>query len=198
MVKDIHQYSPLDHEILSTPYRTQTKWHVFTGAISCGKTTLINLLAAGSNKTVLETGRLFLEGEIATGREFQVIIEDPSSEFCIFELQRDFERKLDNRETIFLDPTLPDCLPFHRFHDLGMGEALSECFHSRYASVFLLDQLPVDLDGVRLEDETYTRVLEDWLYRDYTALGYQVVGVPVLPPQERVEFVLENISESVR
>jgi predicted ATPase len=66
---------------------------------------------------------------------------------------------------------------------------------SRYASVFILDQLPLELDGARIEDDDFTVLLDEALVRDYSALGYHVVSVPVLSPQERLEFVLERLSE---
>jgi len=198
MAKEIDQYTPLDPETLSTPFEVQTKWHVFTGAARCGKTTLIDLMAAKGYKTIVETARFYLENEIAKGRLVEEIFKDTNTEPCILEMQLEYERGLGAQETVFLDRALPDSLPFYRFHDLDTSEVLAECYRYRYASIFLLDQLPLKLDGVRLEDETYTQVLDDWLYRDYTALGYQVVRVPVLPPEERVEFVLDKISESAR
>jgi hypothetical protein len=70
-----------------------------------------------------------------------------------------------------------------------------ECFHHRYASVFILDLLPLELDGARVQDEAYTTLLDEALVYYYGALGYDVVRVPVLPPEERLEFVLERLSE---
>jgi predicted ATPase len=55
--------------------------------------------------------------------------------------------------------------------------------------------LPLQLDGARVEDDTYTVVLEEWLERDYSALGYRVVRVPVLSPQDRLEYVLETLTD---
>jgi predicted ATPase len=55
--------------------------------------------------------------------------------------------------------------------------------------VFVLDLLPLELAGARIKDDTFT------LVRDYSALGYEVVRVPVLPPQERIEYLLENLSQ---
>jgi len=79
---------------------------------------------------------------------------------------------------------------------LRSGQArAATCFHHRYASVFILDRLPLQLDGARIEDDAYTVLLDEWLVRDYSALGYRVVRVPVLPPQERLAFVLEKLSE---
>jgi predicted ATPase len=72
---------------------------------------------------------------------------------------------------------------------------LAECFHHRYASVFLLDRLPFLQNGARIEDDVIAVLLDEWLARDYSAFGYCVVRVPVLSPQERLAFVLEKLSE---
>ena len=58
----------LDPALLSTPFEVQTNWHVITGAASCGKTTLIDLLADKEFQTVPETARLYIEREMAKGR----------------------------------------------------------------------------------------------------------------------------------
>jgi predicted ATPase len=39
------------------------------------------------------------------------------------------------------------------------------------------------------------RTLDEWLARDYRALGYRVARVPALAPEERLRFVLERLSE---
>ena len=64
-----------------------------------------------------------------------------------------------------------------------------------YASVFILDPLPFQENGARDDDAAEVGYLDEWLARDYTALGYRVVRVPVLSPQERLAFVLEGLSE---
>jgi predicted ATPase len=51
----------LDPDLLSTPFRVQTNWHVITGAPSSGKTTLIDQLAAKGFRTVPEGARLYIE-----------------------------------------------------------------------------------------------------------------------------------------
>ena len=79
---------------------------------------------------------------------------------------------------------------------LRSGQArAATCFHHRYASVFILDRLPLELDGARIADEDYTVLLDQALVRDYRALGYDVVRVPVLSPTERLQFVLGRLSE---
>jgi len=59
----------------------------------------------------------------------------------------------------------------------------------------MLDRFPVRPDSVRIEDDASADYLDEWHYRDYTDLGYCVERVPVLPPKERLAFVLEKLSE---
>ena len=58
----------LDPDLLSTPFATQTKWHVITGGPCYGKTTLIQLLAERGFRKVPEMARLYIEEEVARGR----------------------------------------------------------------------------------------------------------------------------------
>jgi predicted ATPase len=51
----------LDADILLTPFEVWTNWHVIMGGPSCGKTTLINLLAAKGFRTIPEGARLYME-----------------------------------------------------------------------------------------------------------------------------------------
>jgi predicted ATPase len=61
--------------------------------------------------------------------------------------------------------------------------------------MFILDPLPFQGNGVRDDDAAKVGYLDEWIARDYSALGYRVVRVPVLSPQERLAFVLERLSE---
>ncbi len=186
----------LDPDLLATPFRVQTNWHVITGGACCGKTTLIDLLAEQGFQTVPETARQLVEKEKARGRTVEEIFENGAAfERVLIDEQLGVEHGLRATDVAFLDRALPDSLTFCRIFGLDLNEILAECFHHRYASVFILDLLPFQLDGARIEDDTYTRVLDEWLERDYSALGYRVVRVPVLSPQERLEFVLERLSE---
>jgi predicted ATPase len=50
------------------------------------------------------------------------------------------------------------------------------------------------LDGARIDNEADTVLFVGALVHDDSALGYGVVRVPVLSPHERLEFVLERLS----
>lgn len=196
---DIHKQNStaieLDPDLLSTPFRVQTKWHVITGAPCSGKTTLIDLVAAGGFLSVPEVGRKYIEREIAKGGTIDEIrASDVAFASMIKDLQLEIERGLKATEVIFLDRALPDCLAYFRLAGLNPNEILPECFYHRYASVFVLDRLPVQHDGVRTEPDVTADLLDEWLARDYSALGYGVVRVPVLPPEKRLAFVNEILA----
>ena len=185
----------LDPDLLSTPFRVRTKWHVITGAICCGKTTLIDMLADKGYQTLAETSRQYIEKEVASGRKLEELFGSAADERALTEMQREAENGLRANEVTFLDRALPDYLWFWRLFGMNPNELLAKCFHYRYASIFILDQLPLQLDGARIDDEAYTVLLDEWLARDYGALGYRVVRVPVMLPEERLLFVLKNLSE---
>jgi predicted ATPase len=190
------QFAVLDPDLLSTPFRVQTNWHVLTGAACAGKTTTIDLLADRGYQTVPEVARQLIERELAKGRTLgEWFANGATMTPAVAEVQRRVERGLRAADVAFLDRGLPDCLFFYRNFGLDPNDLLADCFRHRYAFVFLLDRLDFELDGARIKDDVYTVLLDKWLYRDYSALGYRVIRVPVLPPQERVEFVLEKLAE---
>jgi predicted ATPase len=197
MEVDRETLTELDPDLLSTPFRVQTNWHVITGAACSGKTTLIDLLADKGFQTVPEIARQYIEREVAKGRTLEKIFENGAAlEPVLTDMQMRVEHGLRATDIVFLDRALPDSLYFYRIYGLNPNELLAECFHHRYASVFILDLLPLQLDGARIEDDVYTVLYDEWLVRDYSALGYRVVRVPVLSPEERLAFVLETLSLS--
>ncbi|MGD2156719.1 MAG: ATP-binding protein [Anaerolineales bacterium] len=186
----------LDPHLLSTPFGVQTNWQVITGGPSCGKTTLINLLANKGFRTAPEGARLYIEREVARGQTVEEIRANMVAlQRGIKDMQLVIERGLRPADIVFLDRAVPDTLAWYRVFGLNPNEFLLECFHHRYASVFILDQLPLELNGFRFEDDAYTGFLDQWHTRDYNALGYKVIRVPVLPPEERLAFTLERLSE---
>ena len=187
----------LDPVILSTPFKIQTSWHVITGAPCSGKTTLIDQLTDAGFHTAHKTAREYFEIEMTKGRSSQEIRDcGHLTQHGIFDMQQRLENGLRPEQIAFLDRGLPDSLTFHRVYGLNPDEFILECLKYRYATVFILDRLPVERKiTLGPEDEINAQFIDEWLERDYAALGYSVVMVPVIPPLERLAFVLERLSE---
>jgi len=186
----------LDPGLLSTPFKVQTNWHVITGSSCSGKTTQIDLLARAGFKTVPEDARQYIERELAKGRTIEEIRADRATFTCqVYELMQKRERGLSAAEVTFLDRALPDALAFYRFAGMNPNEILLDCFQYHYASVFMLDRFPYQRDGVRAADDPTADYFDSLMSQDYAALGYNVIRVPVLPPEERLAFVLDRLSE---
>jgi predicted ATPase len=187
----------LDEELLSTPYAIQTNWHVITGAPCSGKSTLISHLADLGYTTFTEIARDYFDREIAGGRTVDEIHANPAAlQRGIRDMQLRFELELPARDLIFLDGALPGSLAWFRAFGLDPNESLAECFQRRYASVFVLNPLPFQHDEERVEGmAAIVAFLDEWLPRDYRALGYDILRVPVMPPQERLAFVLQKLSD---
>ena len=169
---------------------------MITGASCSGKTTLIDQLANKGFKTRPEVARQYFERELAKGRTIDEIREDRATFTCqVYDMWVKLDSELQAAQVTFLDRGLPDAFAFYRFAGLDPNEILSDCFQYRYASVFILNRLPYQRDGVRAGDDATADYFESWTARDYEALGYNVVRVPVLSPEERLAFVLERLSE---
>ncbi len=187
----------LDAERLLTPFAVHTKWHAIVGAPSCGKTTLIHLLSANGFKTVPEPARTYMEGEIELGRTIEDIHRDGAAlQRTLAQLQSAVEASLPPDTTLFLDGSLPSSLSWYRAFGLDPNELLPECFRRRYAAVYLLDPLPLDIDNVRFDDAELTGFIHSWITTDFRSLGYEVIRVPVLPPEARLALVLDHLATS--
>lgn len=190
-----HNFLDLDPEVLLTPFQVVTNWHVITGAPSCGKTTLIDLLAESGFQTVPEIAHQHIESKLASGLTLDEIFKNRIVlQRELIDLQIEAEKGLVAGKLIFLDRALPDSLSFNRFVGRDPNEFLLDCFTHRYASVFILDPLPYDADGIRDFDAPYVEFIDEWITQDYQTLGYDVVRVPVLSPRERLAFVLARIT----
>lgn len=184
----------LEATTLTTPFEVQTNWHVLTGTVSSGKTTVANMLSEEGFSIASEAGRLYVEEEMAKGKTIENIRGTPAL-FTLKVIERMHAREalLNIDGMYFLDRAVPDGLAFCRANGVDPNRVLMKCFRHRYRSVLFFERLPVESDGVRTEDDQTAQLIDFWLVRDYTSLGYSVLRVPVLPPEQRVEFVLSSL-----
>ena len=63
----------------------------------------------------------------------------------------------------------------------------------RYKKVLVLDRLPYAKDQARIEDQETAARLDRELEASYRMLGYEVKRIGVMPVQDRLRLVLQEI-----
>jgi predicted ATPase len=156
---------------------------------------LINQLEDEGFRISPEAGRELIEDQLAKGLKIEEIRQDQAQlTLQIYERMLERETTLCPTDTIFLDRGLPDAFVFFRYAGMDPNLALADCFQRRYAGVFLLDRLPYQKDGVRVADDATAEYFDSWQTRDYESIGYEVERVPVMAPDDRLDFVLRSLS----
>jgi predicted ATPase len=173
----------------------RNNWYVISGGPSSGKTTLIELLHAHGYATVHEHARQRIDRALIHGRSVAEVRRDQLRfQRGVLQLQQEHEKRVPREQLTFFDRGIPDTLAYHRFHHLPdsahFERAVAAC---AYRKAFLLDLLPLVSDYARLEDEAAQFELQRLLLEVYSALPFPLVRVPVLPPEERLAFVLAQV-----
>jgi predicted ATPase len=172
-----------------------TNWYVITGGPSSGKTTTVNLLNARGYKTTIEHARHYIDTQRITGKTTEEIrANQVEFQRGVLDMQIAQEKGLSRDEVVFLDRALPDALAYYRFLNLPEDEKIQNALkQASYKKVFILDPLPLVNDYARTEDAAAQKNLHELLTEVYKSLEFPIVHVPILPPEERVNFILENL-----
>ncbi len=172
-----------------------TNWCVITGAPSSGKTSVINVLKERGYAVEDEVARELIEAALKDGRSLAQIRNHPTRlQHNILSVSVKREEELDPRALVFLDRGLPDSLTYFRLAGQEHpADALAAARLFRYKAVFIFDRLPVVKDDVRTEDSALADKIDKMLEEDYRTVGYAPIRVPVVPIEERADFVLAHI-----
>lgn len=173
----------------------QTNWYVITGGPGSGKTTTVNLLNARGYKTTIEHARHYLDTQLITGKTVEEIRRNQKEfQSGILDMQIEQENSINPKDVIFLDRAVPDALAYYRFLDIQEDEKLLRALRTvSYKKIFILDPLPLVKDYARTEDDKDQKKIHELLVEVYQSLPFPVLHVPVLPEEERVDFILKNL-----
>lgn len=171
-----------------------TNWYVITGAPCSGKTSVISRLEQLGYKVIHETARAYINEELDKGRTLDEIKADMSMfEHNIFYRKIELESLLPEKAIIFLDRAIPDSVAYFRFAGIDPKEPEEKSAGIRYRKIFLFERLRIKHDEVRNENEGDSILIDRLIEETYRTLGYEIIRVPVLPLERRVDFILENL-----
>ncbi len=116
-----------------------------------------------------------------------------SFERHILDKKIEIERLLPKDKTIYLDRAIPDSIGYYIHEGLDPADPIQQSRLWQYEHIFFFERILFEKDPVRSEDEKIASELERLLKESYRMLGYEVVIVPIMPVNRRVNFILKHI-----
>lgn len=173
----------------------ETNWYVITGGPGCGKTTTVNLLKERGYATTIEHARHYIDTMRIKGKSVEEIRKNQRVfQLNILKMQIAEENSQSHDAIIFFDRAVPDALAYYRYFNMPVDQLLWEALRShRYKKIFILDALPIVNDYARTEDEAAQQKLHDLITEVYEAMRFPVLHVPVMPPSDRVDWILRHL-----
>lgn len=164
---------------------------VLTGCSGSGKSATLVRIAELGYTTIPEVARqlMLAASEISNGilpwkdlEQFQAMV---------FHQQLVLEQPVCNT-LVFMDRGLIDVLAYSRameVPELTLSRSMNLC--DRYMAVFILDPLP----GITTPRElgVPSQLIQSALHDTYVEFGYHLRRVPVMPLEERAQFILDHL-----
>jgi predicted ATPase len=143
----------------------------------------------------MEYARHFIDTQRLKGRTLEEVKKNQLEfQLGVLDMQIEQEKQISPNVQVFLDRAIPDALAYYRFLNLKPDEKLIEALKNvSYKKVFIMDYLPLINDYARLENEEGQKKIHELITEVYESLPFPVVHVPILPPEERVDFILKHL-----
>jgi len=176
---------------------------IITGGACVGKTTLIKMLKLKGHNTICESGReVYISEQNKTKEDGGYIPKLPNTDYVSFEemviaRQIEKEKNLKN-EVYFLDRSLVDCLGMSFFQGNPLKSDIKKLIAEAnyHTTAFLLSPLEkYETDEQRKETKQQMLRMHSEIKRAYVSQGFSIVEVPIMSPEERVEFILKNLRQ---
>ncbi len=167
---------------------------VITGGPCSGKTTVINELGKRGYEVVGEVAR-----NVINERKNNPLTYDEHH----LRQELIFLRQVEKEKQVHADVTFFDRGIFDNFaYQLHfLGDVIPKYLelvknYPRYNGVFVLERLPFEHDGLRIEEgELEAQKLHDDIVMQYDYFGYKPIFVPVMDIEKRVDFVIRSVLE---
>ncbi len=145
--------------------------------------------------TTIEHARHYLDTQRLKGKTIEEVRKNQLEfQLGVLDMQIEQENQISPDVLVFLDRAIPDALAYYRFLNIPEDEKLTKALLTvSYKKIFILDCLPFVKDYARTEDENAQKKIHLLLTEVYESLHFPVIHIPILPPEERVDFILKNL-----
>ncbi|NBX85426.1 MAG: ATPase [Gammaproteobacteria bacterium] len=173
-----------------------TQWVVITGPPSSGKTTLVNALKAKGHIVSSEVAREIIQYTLSPGHFKKCMPRDSLAlqrEILAVTLKREHSLSLD--QEIFFDRGVPDSIAYFEFHGFNPEDAIRSSQFRHYKRIYYCEGLPVEKDGLRLENDSIAQEIGELIIKAYSSLNYEIIFLPVVSVEERMALVLKDLKK---
>jgi predicted ATPase len=105
----------------------------------------------------------------------------------------EIEQSLSKDATIFLDRAIPDSIGYYLLEGLNPDDPIQKSRRWRYKNIFFFERITFEIDTVRSEDDEIAAALDGLLKKSYQMLGYEIISVPLMAVEDRVDFILKHL-----
>lgn len=166
--------------------------NVITAGPSAGKSSTIRELSARGYRTLPEAARILFDQRISEGDDPEAVRQEDNFHEQVESIDERIESHIPDTETVFLDRSLADNLAYRRMFGNDDTESvvkLTNACDGRYDNIFMLERIDFKDDEVRSEDEEEAERTHSAIYQAYKDLGYNPIHVPLMPVDERADFI---------
>jgi predicted ATPase len=177
---------------------TKSNFHVFSGAMGAGKSTILSRLRDFRVLCVPEPAREILAEQRLI--KAKGVPEKSADLFCMLMLSRSIHNyHLNNaaEASIVFDRGIPDMIAYARLFRLDETSYANAAQEFRYNPTVLFFpawEAIYTTDSERKMSFAEAKAFGDRVRSIYERIGYQIIEVPRGTPEERIQFVLNQIT----
>lgn len=168
---------------------------VFTAGPSAGKTSLLRELSARGYYTAPEPARLVIDQTISSDEDLDALRGTTRFHHIVEQQSLRIMANLPGDvDTVLFDRALLDNVAYRRVNGEDIPDVFGgDDFPEQYDKVFFLEQLDFEEDYAREENPEWAREIHRELRSVYEEYGYDLIDVPVMPIDNRADYVEEHI-----
>lgn len=176
----------------------ENRLYVFTGGPGSGKTTLIDALASRGLTRTMEAGRAIIKDQLMIGGN-ALPWSDPIAfaELMLSWDLRSYKQARNTSDPVVFDRGIPDVIGYLNLMKLPVQEYMKKAARNfRYnRNVFIAPPWAeiFKQDTERKQTFEEARATYDALVETYMAYGYNLISLPLVSVEERVQFVIKYI-----